>query len=164
MSCPSHPPWLDHFDYTWRRVQIMKILTEKCSTVSSYLISLGSKYSPQHPVPKHSQSDSPLYQRPSLTPIQNCRENYMLVCFDFYVIRQQAGKKQIRDWKVVNSNRVRSRLNFRMNQFWSVSVILRYLNSVTVSKALLATFMLWLYPVVWWRDNILARIKDRCDE
>jgi hypothetical protein len=25
MPCPSHPPWLDHFYYTWRRVQFMKL-------------------------------------------------------------------------------------------------------------------------------------------
>jgi hypothetical protein len=24
MSCPSHSPWLDHSNYTWRRVQVMK--------------------------------------------------------------------------------------------------------------------------------------------
>jgi hypothetical protein len=24
-SCPPHPPWLDHFNYTWRRVQVRKI-------------------------------------------------------------------------------------------------------------------------------------------
>jgi hypothetical protein len=23
MPCPSHPPWLDHSNYTWRRVQVM---------------------------------------------------------------------------------------------------------------------------------------------
>jgi hypothetical protein len=26
MPCPSHPPWLDHSNYNWRRVQVMKIL------------------------------------------------------------------------------------------------------------------------------------------
>jgi hypothetical protein len=26
MSCPSHPPWLDHSNYTWRRVQAMKLI------------------------------------------------------------------------------------------------------------------------------------------
>jgi hypothetical protein len=25
MPCPSHPPWLDHSNYTWRRVQVMKL-------------------------------------------------------------------------------------------------------------------------------------------
>jgi hypothetical protein len=26
MSCPSDPPWLDHSNYVWRGVQIMKLL------------------------------------------------------------------------------------------------------------------------------------------
>jgi hypothetical protein len=26
MPCPSHPPWHDHSNYTWRRVQVMKLL------------------------------------------------------------------------------------------------------------------------------------------
>jgi hypothetical protein len=26
MPCPSHPPWLDHSNYTWRRVQVTKFL------------------------------------------------------------------------------------------------------------------------------------------
>jgi hypothetical protein len=26
MLCPFHPPWLDHSNYTWRRVQVMKLL------------------------------------------------------------------------------------------------------------------------------------------
>jgi hypothetical protein len=25
MPCPSHPPWLDHSNYTWRRVRIVKL-------------------------------------------------------------------------------------------------------------------------------------------
>jgi hypothetical protein len=25
--CPSHPPWLGHSNYTWRRVQVTKLLT-----------------------------------------------------------------------------------------------------------------------------------------
>jgi hypothetical protein len=26
MPSPSHPPWHDHSNYTWRRVQVMKLL------------------------------------------------------------------------------------------------------------------------------------------
>jgi hypothetical protein len=26
MSCPSHPHWLDHSNYIWRRVQVIKLL------------------------------------------------------------------------------------------------------------------------------------------
>jgi hypothetical protein len=27
----SHPPWLDHSNYTWRRVQVMKLLVMQFS-------------------------------------------------------------------------------------------------------------------------------------
>jgi hypothetical protein len=26
MPCPSHPPWIDHSNYTWRREQVKKLL------------------------------------------------------------------------------------------------------------------------------------------
>jgi hypothetical protein len=26
MTCPFHPPWLDHSNYTWRREQVMRLL------------------------------------------------------------------------------------------------------------------------------------------
>jgi hypothetical protein len=29
MPFPSHPPWLDHSNYTWRRVQVLKLLYNK---------------------------------------------------------------------------------------------------------------------------------------
>jgi hypothetical protein len=25
-TCPAHPPWFDHSNYTWRRVQVMRLL------------------------------------------------------------------------------------------------------------------------------------------
>jgi hypothetical protein len=34
MSYPSHPPWLEHSTYTWRIVQVMKLLTVKFSPTS----------------------------------------------------------------------------------------------------------------------------------
>jgi hypothetical protein len=52
----SHPPSSDHSNYTWRRVQVMKLLITQFSQTSYHLIRLQSKYSPQHPVLKHSQS------------------------------------------------------------------------------------------------------------
>jgi hypothetical protein len=39
MPCPSHSPWLDHSNYTWRRVQPMKLLIMQFSPISSgYMI------------------------------------------------------------------------------------------------------------------------------
>jgi hypothetical protein len=55
IPCQSHPPWLDHSNYTWRRVQFMKHLIMQFSPTSRHFISLRSKYSPQHPLLKHPQ-------------------------------------------------------------------------------------------------------------
>jgi hypothetical protein len=44
MPCPSHAPWLDHSNYTWRRVQVMKLLIMQFSPTSCHFISLRSKY------------------------------------------------------------------------------------------------------------------------
>jgi hypothetical protein len=51
----SHPPGLEHSNYTWRRVQITKLLIMQFSTPSRHLMSLPSKYPPQHPVRKRPQ-------------------------------------------------------------------------------------------------------------
>ena len=47
---------------------------------SSYLIPLRHKYSPQHPILKHPQPTfRPQFERPSVKPIQNNRQNYTSV-------------------------------------------------------------------------------------
>jgi hypothetical protein len=56
MPWPSHPSSLDHSNYTWRRVQVMKLLIMQFFPTSHHFIPLRSKYSPQHTVLKHSQS------------------------------------------------------------------------------------------------------------
>jgi hypothetical protein len=50
-----HPPWLDHYSYIWGRVRFMKLIIMQFSP-ASYYISLGSEYSPQHPVLRYPQS------------------------------------------------------------------------------------------------------------
>jgi hypothetical protein len=59
IPCPSHPT-LDHSNYTWRILQITKLLVTQFSPVSCHFIHFRSKYSPQHPVLEHPQSMSPL--------------------------------------------------------------------------------------------------------
>jgi hypothetical protein len=39
ISCPSHPPLLDHSNYTWRRVQVVKLLIMQFSPTFRHLIS-----------------------------------------------------------------------------------------------------------------------------
>jgi hypothetical protein len=50
MPCLSHPSWLDHSNYVWRLVQVMKLFVMQFSPISRHFISLRFKYPPQHPV------------------------------------------------------------------------------------------------------------------
>jgi hypothetical protein len=52
----SHPPWLNHFNFILRRVQVTKLLITQLYPTSCHLNNFGSKYSPQHPVLKRPQS------------------------------------------------------------------------------------------------------------
>jgi hypothetical protein len=56
MPCQSHPHWLDHFNYMWRRVQIVRLLIMQVSLTSYHFIPLRSEYFPRHPVLKQTRS------------------------------------------------------------------------------------------------------------
>jgi hypothetical protein len=45
ISKPYHSPWLDHFNHTWQRVQVMELLIMKLSRTSCHFISLVSNNS-----------------------------------------------------------------------------------------------------------------------
>jgi hypothetical protein len=100
MLCPSHPPWLDHSNYIWRRVQIMKLPTMQ---FFSSLLLFASKHSLHHPVMRLPQAMFlPWYQRPSFTPIQNYRQIYNCVCFNLYVCRQQTRRQRVLNWMMAS--------------------------------------------------------------
>jgi hypothetical protein len=40
MTRPSHPSWLDHSNYTWRRVQVVKLLIMQFSPISCRFVPL----------------------------------------------------------------------------------------------------------------------------
>jgi hypothetical protein len=44
MPCQSHPFWLDHTNYVWRGVQVMKLLVMQFPSISRHFISIRSKY------------------------------------------------------------------------------------------------------------------------
>jgi hypothetical protein len=76
----SSSPRLDYSNYTWRRVQITKVLVMQFSQPFLHFNSIRSKYPPQHPVLKHPQSVFlPKCQRPSFSLIQNRKQYYSLV-------------------------------------------------------------------------------------
>jgi len=46
--CISHPPWLNHPNSIWWKVQVVKLQILQPSPASHYFLPLGSKYSPPH--------------------------------------------------------------------------------------------------------------------
>jgi hypothetical protein len=58
MPCPSYPLRLDHSNYIWRRVQVMKLLIMQFSPTYCHFIYLLSKYSPQHFKPDNAKRSS----------------------------------------------------------------------------------------------------------
>jgi hypothetical protein len=53
MPRPNHPPCFDHPNNTGWRVQTMQLFIIQFSSTSYHFIPLRSKYSPKHPVLKH---------------------------------------------------------------------------------------------------------------
>jgi hypothetical protein len=107
MSCLFHIPWLDHSNYTWRRVQVMQLLIMQFSPTLSTLCS---------------QTSSVYFltkcQKPSFTPIENHRQNYGFVYYNFQVFRHTRREKVL-DWSVASVTQVQSPLNFLIkNNFY----------------------------------------------
>jgi hypothetical protein len=91
MPRPLHSLWFDLPTDIWGWVQIMKLHTVQLPPISRYFIPLRSKYSPQYPVLKHSQSMLfPQCETPRFTPIQKKTGRIMvlyILTFTFLDIR-----------------------------------------------------------------------------
>jgi hypothetical protein len=79
MSHPPHVPRFGHLNHIWKRANVITFLATRFSPSSCWFLSLGSKYSPWHPVHKqHEPMSFRQSNKPYLTPI---------------LIRKQAGLK-----------------------------------------------------------------------
>jgi hypothetical protein len=83
MPIPSNSSRCYHPHNIWWEVQIIYLLVMQSPLFPRYLVPPRSKYSPQHPILKHPQFPFlPQCQRPSFTPIQNNRKNYISIYLD----------------------------------------------------------------------------------
>jgi hypothetical protein len=83
----SHFPQFDHPNIWWG-VLIIKFRVMYFSSLLCYLVPLRPKYSPQHLILTHHQLTFLLRcQRPSSTPMQIYRQNYISVYLSFCIFR-----------------------------------------------------------------------------
>jgi hypothetical protein len=71
MQRPSHPPRVYYSKYTWRGVQIMKLLVMQFSLSSRHFVLLRSKHPLQHPVLKRPVYVPPLMSGTKFQHMQN---------------------------------------------------------------------------------------------
>jgi hypothetical protein len=87
----SNSPSCDHFNYIWRTVQFLKFFTMQFSPAACYLILLRSIYSPQCPFLKQPIL---LMTEAKFHILQNYRQNYSPLSFNFYVFRQLTRREK----------------------------------------------------------------------
>jgi hypothetical protein len=150
LSYQYHSLWLHHFNYTWRRV--LKLLIKVYPSPYHY-IPYRSRCSAQDPVLKHPQSTFyPKCQRPSFTPMQNHRQNYSSVYYNFILLdsRQEDDSSGL---NVSKQYPIQFLLNFFLNQISICYCRSKIFELWTFQKDQLAIFMLWLCPTFWWGDS-----------
>jgi hypothetical protein len=126
--CPAYLILLDLIiliNYTWQRVQIMKLLIMQFSPLSRHFIPLRSKYPPQHLVFKHPQSMFlPFCQRSNFTPVHKHRQNYSLAySSNFYIFQQHTRRQKVLHRMVASITRIQSPLDFLPSSLniWTVT-------------------------------------------
>jgi hypothetical protein len=95
MSCPGHPPSLEHFTYTWRRITSY---TAPRYAASSNLPSFYPSWVQIFSAAPCSQTPSvyiiaPISETKYRTHAKNHRQNYRLVYSNFLVFHQQTRKE-----------------------------------------------------------------------
>jgi hypothetical protein len=86
MACLSHPPWLN-FNYTWRAVQIMKLLILQFSPASHYSVPLWPKHSPQQFSNTSSLYSSLNFRKHVSRPYKTAGKIIVLYILIFYIFR-----------------------------------------------------------------------------
>jgi hypothetical protein len=137
MSRPSHTPWLHYSNYTWQRVQVIKLLVMQSSQphVTSSLSTntlLSTLFS----------NTLRLWAFPN---VRDHRQNYSLIYSKFYAFVQQMRRESF--W----TEYLQALLEFyeyllllsSWIKFWFVAIVYMYLNCATFLNDVLAISVSW---------------------
>jgi hypothetical protein len=147
MPCPSHPPWLYHSNYTWRKVQVMKLRNMNFSLVTSSLfgpnILLSNLFSNTH------SPCSSLNIRDQVShSYRTTGKVIVLNILIFYVFRQQTRRQKVLDWMVTCITRIQSPLNFLTNQIFSCYYLSQIFELCHIFKGSVSYFYITILPYV----------------
>jgi hypothetical protein len=118
MPCQSHLSRFYHPNNIGWGVQIIMFF----SPLPCFLGQLRSEYSPQNPILKHPQPTIfSQCERPSLTPIQNNRQNYSSVYLNLWIFGKETGRQKILHRLIASNIWLQSALYFFLNRsyVWS---------------------------------------------
>jgi hypothetical protein len=115
MPRPSHPPWLDNSNYTWRKFQVMKLLIMQFSPASYHFIPLRSKYSLQHMFSNTISLYSSLNIRDQISHPYRTTDKIIVFHILIFMFLDSGREDKVLDWMVANITRNQSPFNFLLN-------------------------------------------------
>jgi hypothetical protein len=104
--CPSYLRSLGHCNSTYRRLQVMELLTMQPSPASFHFISLRSKYSPC----------SSLFVGDQVSHQYRTTYNILVLYILFFMFSDCRRKQNVLDWTVASNTRIQSPTNLLVNK------------------------------------------------
>jgi hypothetical protein len=149
MPRPSHPPRLDHSNYTWRGVQFTKFLLMQCSPPTRHFVQISSS-APCSQTPLVHVSTLMSETRFHIRTEPQAKLSCLFPFLHFFTIDGKGEGFGPNGSKLPELNLL---LLFSWIKFWFVTVVPKYLNGDTYSNNLVAIFMSRFWPAFWWRDS-----------
>jgi Na+-driven multidrug efflux pump len=142
-TCPAHHTflWLDHFSYTWRRVQAVWS-SSLCSFLHPSVTS--SFFGPNTPLMSENTH-----------PYRTTDKIIVLYILIFVFLDKKIKMFWTECYQALSESNLL--LISSWIRFWFVIVGPKYLNCYTFSKHLLPIFISWFCPAFWW--HLLRTLK-----